>query len=146
MKLSTNSARACLDLTLPFKAWSVETVTNCSGFPGLSGFLGCADVELSMLKPGKSVANLGESITLSADQQYWRQPGSFLEMQFQASPQNYWVRICIFQEPHDLQVHIKDGGLCLPQEKKGLPQPRNVCLQGSHLLLGKLHSVVPTGL
>lgn len=77
MKLSTNSARACLALTLPFKAWSVDTVTNCSGFPGLSGFLGCGDVELSMLKPGKSVANLGESITVSADQQYWRQPGSF---------------------------------------------------------------------
>ena len=41
MKLSTNSARACLALTLPFKAWSVDTVTDCSGFPGLSGFLGC---------------------------------------------------------------------------------------------------------
>lgn len=36
-----------------------------------------SDVEVSMLKPGKSVADLGESITVSADQQYWRQPGSF---------------------------------------------------------------------
>ena len=82
-----------------------------------------SDVELSVLKPGKPVANLGESITLSVDQQCWRQPGSFFRMQFQPSPQNYWVRICIFQEPHELQVHIIDGGLCLPQEKKGLPQP-----------------------
>ena len=78
MELNTSSARACLALTLPFKVWSVDTVTNRSSFPGLSGFL---RYKTFSAKPGKSGANLDKFMILSADHQPWGQLGSLLEMQ-----------------------------------------------------------------